>query len=94
MEVPRLGFESQLQLLPYATATATPDASRVCKLHHSSWQCWILNPLRKARYQNHILMDNLLPLSHDDMNSFSLFKCPLFFCSSQNREGWGEECQL
>ena len=28
-----------------ATATATPDPSRICDLHHSSWQCWILNPL-------------------------------------------------
>ena len=30
-------------------ATATPDLSCVCDLHHSSWQCWILNPLSKAR---------------------------------------------
>ena len=25
-------------------------------LHHSSWQCWILNPLSKARAPTHILM--------------------------------------
>jgi len=27
----------------YTTATATPDPSRVCDAHCSSWQCWILN---------------------------------------------------
>ena len=43
------GVESELQLPAYATATATPDPSRVCNLHHSSWQCWILNPLSKAK---------------------------------------------
>ena len=47
MEVPKLGVESVLQLPAYATATHNP--SYVCNLHHSSWQCWILNPLSKAR---------------------------------------------
>ena len=32
MEVPRLGDETELQLLAYATATATQDPSRVCNL--------------------------------------------------------------
>ena len=36
MEIPRLGVEPELQLLAYTTATATPDASCVCDLHHSS----------------------------------------------------------
>ena len=49
MEVSRLGVQSELQLLAYATATATLDPSYVCDLHHSSRQCWILNPLSKAR---------------------------------------------
>ena len=44
MEVPRLGVQLELQPLVYATATATPDLSRVCDLHHSSWQPWIFNP--------------------------------------------------
>ena len=35
MEVPRLGVESELQLPAYTTATATPDPSHVCNLHHS-----------------------------------------------------------
>ena len=48
MEVPRLGVQSELQLPAYTTATAMPDLSLVCDLHHSSWQCWILNPLSKA----------------------------------------------
>ena len=43
MEVPRLGVESQLQLLAYATATAISDLSCVCDLQHSSWQ--MLDPL-------------------------------------------------
>ena len=55
-EVPRLGVKSELQLLAYATATATQDPSRVCNLHHSLWQCPILNPLIKARDRTRILM--------------------------------------
>ena len=57
MEVPRLGVESELQLPAYATTTATQDPSHVCDLHHSSQKCRVLNPLIKARYQTHILMD-------------------------------------
>ena len=49
MEVPRLGVELELQLLAYATATAMPDLSRICDLHHSLQQRWILNPLSEAR---------------------------------------------
>ena len=41
-EVPSLGVQSELQPLDYTRATATPDPSHVCYLHHSSWQCWIL----------------------------------------------------
>ena len=56
MEIPWLGVELKLQLPAYTTATATPDPSRICDLHYSSQQCWILNPLRKARDRTHILM--------------------------------------
>ena len=41
----------------YTTATAAQDPSHVCYLHHSSWQCWIVNPLSRARDHTHILMD-------------------------------------
>ena len=57
MEVPRLWVESELQLLTSTTATATPDRSHVCDLHHSSRQRQILNPLSKARDQTCILID-------------------------------------
>ena len=57
MEVPRPGVESELQLLAYITAAAMPDPSRICDLHHSSWQCQIPNPLREARDRTQILMD-------------------------------------
>ena len=57
MEVPQLGVESELQLLAYTTATAMQDPSLVCDLHHSSWQCRILNPLIEARDRTCILMD-------------------------------------
>ena len=56
MEVPRLGVESELLLPAYATATTTPDPRHVCDLHHSSQQCWILNPLSEARDQTCNLM--------------------------------------
>ena len=49
MEVPRLGVESEVQLLAYTTSIASPDLSRICDLHHSSRQCRILNTLSKAR---------------------------------------------
>ena len=57
VEVPRLGVQSELQLRAYARATAMPDPSHVCDLHHSSQQHWILNPLRKARDGTCILME-------------------------------------
>ena len=57
MEVPRSGVELELQLPAYARATATPDPSHVCDLHHSSWQCWILNPLSETRNRTCVLMD-------------------------------------
>ena len=49
MEVPRLGVKLQLQLPASATATGTRALSRFCDLHHSSWQCLILNLLSEAR---------------------------------------------
>ena len=57
MEVPRIGVQSELELLAYATATAMPDSSHICDLRHSSWERWILNPLREVRGQTQILMD-------------------------------------
>ena len=56
MEVPWLGFKSELQLPAYTTATATQDPSRVCNLYHRSWQRQIHNPLSEARDQTHHLM--------------------------------------
>ena len=43
MEVPRLGAESELQLLACATATATWGPSHICDLCCRLWQCWIFN---------------------------------------------------
>ena len=56
MEVPRLGVQSEIQPPVYTTATAMQDSSRICDLHHSSQQHWILNPLREARDRTHNLM--------------------------------------
>ena len=55
-EVPRLGVESELQVLAYATATAMSDLCNVCNLHHSSWQHLILNLLSEARDRTPIVM--------------------------------------
>ena len=57
MEVSRLGVELELQLPAYTTDTAAPVLNSVCNLHHSSWHCWILNTLSKARDWTCILMD-------------------------------------
>ena len=53
----RLGVESELQLLAYSTATATPDPSFICDPHHSSWQRQILYPQSEARDATLVLMD-------------------------------------
>ena len=57
MEVLRVGVKLELQLPAYAIATATCDLSHIFSLHHSSWQCWIPNPMSEARDGNCILMD-------------------------------------
>ena len=57
MEVPRLGVESELHLLPCTIGTATWDPSHVCDLHHSSRQGRTLKPLSEARDRTSILMD-------------------------------------
>ena len=57
MEVPRLGVESELQLLAYTAAIAMQDLSCVCSLHQTSQQLWILNPLSKARDPTWVLID-------------------------------------
>ena len=56
MELPRVGTESELQLLTYTIATAMLDLSCVCDLPHSSRQCHILNPLSKAGDGTHNLV--------------------------------------
>ena len=56
MEVPRVGFELELQLPAYTTATATLDPSHVCDVHHGLRQCQILNPLSEVRDQTCNLM--------------------------------------
>ena len=60
MKVPRLRVESELQLPAYGTATAMWNLSRICDLHCSFQQCWILNPLRKARDQTHIFTKTIV----------------------------------
>ena len=57
MDVPRLGVESELHLPAYPRATAMWGQSCVYDLHHSLWQCRILDQLSKARDRTHILMD-------------------------------------
>ena len=52
MEVSGLGFESEPQLLAYATAPAMPGLSHICDLHHSLRQRWILDRLSEARDLN------------------------------------------
>ena len=77
MQVPRLGVELELQSPAYARATATRDPSHVCSLHHSSRQCWILNPLSKVRDQTRNLMVPSWirqPLGHDGNSSRGIIK--------------------
>ena len=69
------GVKLELQLPAYATATATLNPSHTCDIYHSSQQCWILNPLSKARDWTRILMETsqvLNLLSHNGNPSFLL----------------------
>ena len=82
MEVPRLGVQAELQLPACATAIVTQDLSCTCDLCHSSQQCWILNPVSKARDQTRILMDTsrvLNQLSHNRNNMSPVFSLTLLF---------------
>ena len=60
LEVPRPGVKSEMQLLAYATATATWDLSRICDRHGSLRQRQILNPRSEARDGTHILTENAI----------------------------------
>ena len=64
MEFPRLGVNLELRLSAYTTATATWDLSWDFDLHHSAWQCQILNPLSGARNQTWVLMDTSMVHYH------------------------------
>ena len=55
-EVPRLGGESELQVLAYTTATEMRDPSHIYNLRHSSQQLRFVNPLSEARDRTHNLM--------------------------------------
>ena len=44
----------------YTTALAKGDLSSICDLYCSLQQCWILNPLNKARDPTHILIETML----------------------------------
>ena len=96
MEAPRLGNELELQLSAYTTATATPDLSHIYNLHHSLRQFQILNPLRKARDQTHILMDTSWVvnwLSHN-RNSKTVSSCCFLGCTWGMQKFWDQELNL
>ena len=42
--------------LHHSHGNARSDLRHVCNLHHSSRQCWILNPLSEATDGTHTLM--------------------------------------
>ena len=89
MEGSRLGAKSELQLPAYTIATATLAPSHVCNLHHSPWQHHILNPLREARDQTHILLvtsyvHNLLSYNGNSLFCYKSLSCPSFKGSFQH----------
>ena len=75
---------TELQLPTYARATAMRDPSCICNLHHSLWQCKMLNPLNEARNRTHIFMDTswiFNPLSHIWELPHLLFRSVFFYIS-------------
>ena len=79
MALPRLEVQSELWPPAYARATAMPDPSRVCNLHHSSHQHPILNPLSQARDGTHNLMVPSQIWLHCTMTQTHSFFFFLFF---------------
>ena len=80
--IPRLGITLELQLLAYATDTATPDPSHIFDLHHSSPQRQILNPLNEARDQTRILVDASWVLSPAPQRELSNLVPSAGYCGS------------
>ena len=72
-------------VLAYTTATEMQDLSRVCDLHHSSWQHQILNPLSEARDQIRILMDTSLVRYH-----WAMMGTPEIYVNSKAACVWGK----
>ena len=95
-EVPRLGIRSELQPPAYSIATAIPDPSRVCDLHHSSRQLHIHNPLSKARDRTCNLIKSILFKLNIFLSSFSFFVFQGFISSTWRFPGWGsnQSCSL
>ena len=57
VEVPRIAVNRAVAAGLHHSRIATLDRSHGCDLHHSSWQCWILDPLSEARDQTRVLTD-------------------------------------
>ena len=86
-----LGVKSELQLLAYTAATATPGSEPHLQLHHSSQQRRILNPLSETGDQTRVLMDaqlDSLPLSrngipniYSSVQLINLFSTTLSHCT-------------
>ena len=69
MEVPRLGVESELQLLAYTTATQDPSC--VGNLHHGSWQHWI--PIQGSNLHPHVCLSDSFLLGHNRNSQSRIF---------------------
>ena len=66
----------------YATATAMQDPRPICDLHHSSWKCWIPDPLSEARDRTHNLVDTSWIHFHcTTMGTALKFFYTFLFCS-------------
>ena len=87
MEVPRLGFTSELQLQACTTTTTIRDPSLICHLDHSLWQRQIRNSLIKPA-SSHRLCQVLKPLNHCGNSYFLFFLSFFFFLDSYSFYCW------
>lgn len=55
MEISWAGVESELQPLVHITAMAILDPSSICDLSYSLWQRQIVDPVREASDQIHVM---------------------------------------
>ena len=91
MEVPRLGVESKLQLLAYATATTMPDPNHVRDLHTAHSNAGSLTHWAGPRVEptsSQILVGFITAKSQRELRCFLSIQCHAEWMTRQAQLSW------